>query len=725
MKKEVKSIAVFLMALFSGTAASVSAQDSTRTQNGKEVVISAARSEKDPVDVPRSVTVLSGDSIRNSGATSLGELLSMQEGIYVMGSGQNPGQIQTMYTRGAGGNQAIIMIDGVRISDPSTNDNGVELNEISLADVDRIEIVRGSHSTIYGSSAIGGVINIITKKKADTCGIHADGQLTGGTFGPSTLAGNADVAVNYTDTSGFYVNIEGLVMRSNGLDATVDTVSNPVTYQQTHRDKDGFQKKDFLGRVGYDNGRLALYASYKLVMQQTDVDKGAYTDDDNYTVKFGRNLVGYGASYAFNDQLKLSVMGGYTTMLREAVDDSSLVDENGTTDHTYFSGKYSGGTLTNELQLNYSRKGLELVAGGGMFSEKMTGETYYFSNGPWGPYESSTNLDSLHINVATSYEFIHAGLSGALFSDKFSKYRLDLGMRHVDHELFGSTITYEIAPSVKLSDNALLYGSYSTGYNAPSLYQLYASESDYTSGITRGNKNLKPETSASLEIGFKQRINNQFSFGVSYFHTVVENSIDYVYLWDKNQEIDSLSYMDYRGDTYLNVGKQTNQGMEISVMAKLTDKISVIGNVSLVSGHYEYDPSAIDTAHTLGNHIQLYSNGLFLDKKSEVVGLVRRPGTGNFTVSYSPVKQLRLALSARYVGPRADIYYASNLGPFGALSTIPVGDYLLIDCSVRYQVTKSLSVQLLGKNMLDEKYAEIYGYTTRGRAIYLNVHYQF
>lgn len=726
MKKEVKSISkIICTAGLLLTFAGAHAQDSLRNQRGHEVVITATRSEKDPEDVPRSVTIISGDSIRNSGATSLSELLSQQEGIFVMGSGQNPGQIQTMYTRGAGGNQAVILIDGVRISDPSTNDNGVELNEISLADVDRIEIVRGSHSTIYGSSAIGGVVNIITKKKANTPGIHADASVTGGTFGASTSSLNADVAVNYTDSSGFYANIEGLVTSVKGLDATVDTVSHPVTYLETHRDRDGFAKKDFLGRVGYDKGKISVYAAYKLVMQETDVDKGAYTDDDNYTVKFGRDLVTYGASYAFNDHLKLSYVGGYTTMLREATDDSSQVADDGTTDHTFFHAKYSGGTMTNELQVNFSRPGFDLVVGGGLYNEKMSAETYYYSNGFFGPYESSTNLDSLDIHVGTTYEFLHAGLNGGLIRDKFSKYRLDLGLRNVNHELFGSVFTYEIALSAKVSENALLYASLSTGFNAPSLYQLYSPEADYMSGITRGNKSLEPETSTSYEIGFKQKVSNQFSFGVSYFYTIVENSIDYVYLWDKNRPADSLSYLDYRGDTYINIGKQTNQGMEISVAARLSEKLSVLGNISLVSGRYEYDPASIDTSHTHGNYVQLYSNGAFINKDIEATGLVRRPSTGNFSVCYSPVRRLRLTLSARYVGPRSDVYYASNLGPFGALSTVPVGDYTLVDAGARFEIAKGFTVQLLVKNIFDVKYSEIYGYTTRGRGVYANLRYSF
>lgn len=727
MKKEVKSLTGFLCATVLTTVSGLHAQVADTSgirKTNQQVVITATRSEKGTIDVPRSVTVLNGDSIRNAGYTSLGQVLAEQEGVFVMGTTQNPGQVQTIYTRGAGSNQTVILVDGIRISDPTSNDNGLDLNEISLVDVDRIEIVRGSHSTLYGSSAIGGVVNIITKKN-ETPGVHADASVTGGTFGASTSQLNSNVGVNYTHKSGFYVNLEEYSANVNGIDATIDTVSHPATYQETHRDNDNFSKNDFTAKVGFKNEKLDVFAGGRYGMQSSDIDKGAYTDDDNYTVDFKRWLANGGASYKFNDHFSASLIAGTTQMERKAVDDSSQVDAAGTTDHTYFSATYSGGTGTYEAQLNYRRKGISAVAGGGLFNEFMTAQTYYYSNGFFGPYEAKTDLDSLDISVNTSYEFVHVDIDGSLFSDSLSKFRLGLGLRNVSHDLFGSKLVYEVAPSVKLNENALLYASYSTGFNAPSLYQLYSPEADYTSGITRGNKTLRPEESASFELGIKQRLSNRFSFGVAYFHTVVKNSIDYVYLWNSATPVDSLSYLDYRGDTYINIGKQTNQGVEISVSAQLTEKLFFSGNISLISGRLEYDPASIDTSHTHNNHVQLYSNGAFLTKDIETVGLVRRPNAGNLMLAYSPVKKLRLTLSAHYVGPRSDVYYASSLGPYGALSTAPVGDYTLVDASVRYEIFKNFSAQVFAKNIFDVKYTELFGYNTRGRGFYVNLHYNF
>jgi vitamin B12 transporter len=156
MKKEkIFSMSAMLIAL------GVSAQDTLKNRQLDEVVISATRSEKNINDIGRSITVITSDEIKRSGANSVAELLTQQEGIYVVGAGQNPGMTSSIFTRGANSNQTLLLIDGVRITDPSAINNSIDVAELSLANIDRIEIVRGSHSTMYGSSAIGGVVNIM------------------------------------------------------------------------------------------------------------------------------------------------------------------------------------------------------------------------------------------------------------------------------------------------------------------------------------------------------------------------------------------------------------------------------------------------------------------------------------------------------------------------------------------------------------------------------------
>jgi vitamin B12 transporter len=702
------------------------AQDTTRLHKLREVVVSASRSEQDPDSVGRSITVISNQDIKNSGANTLAEVLSRTEGIYIVGTGQNPGSVQSVFMRGANSNQTAIIIDGVRISDPSTPGNAIDLSEISLANIDHIEIVRGSQSTLYGSSAIGGVINIITKKGM-TPGFHIDAAANAGVFGPNTSLFTENLLLNYTHKSGFYVNAEVFNSNMKGLQAAVDT-SGPNSWSHLHPHQDGFNKTDLIGKAGYRNDKFDLFVSAKHLSQEGHIDAAAFTPDPAYTLGFTRNLYTWGATYKAIPHLNFSYLGGVTNLTRVTEDDSSIVDDQGHYSHSYNKGTYQGSTMTHEVQANYRIKGLNIVAGGGFFNEKMTDNTLTL-NTAWG-YSAKQSLDSLHINVNTICEFIHADLDGSLFSEGMKILAISLGARNTHHDLFGNNLTWEINPSIKLPGNGLLYAAWSTGFNAPSLYQFYSNQQDAGPGtISIGNRTLKAETSTSMEFGFKQKVSEYVSFHFSFFKTVVENSIDFVNLWTPNKPIASLSGGDFRGDTYLNIGTQTNQGFEFGLNTKLTSKLFVSANVSLINGKLDYNPANVNNTHTQGSQVQLYDNGAFMNSAVETFGLVRRPSTANINMTYTPCKKFSLSGDVRYVGPRTDVYYSYSAGPnpnlYGALAPIGMGDYTLVDLSVRYFICKGLSAGLRIENLFNEKYYEIYGYRTRGQSVYLNVRYSF
>ena len=723
MQKEKR---IFVLSVLVGLALfQVNAQeitDTTKIKQLDEIIITATRSEKNSIDVGRSVTVVTNEDIKNSGTNSLAEFLTMQEGIFVVGGQQNFGTLSTLFMRGANSNQTVIMVDGIRITDPSSADNSIDLSELSLENVERIEIVRGSHSTLYGSSAIGGVVNIVTKKNNEQPGVHADAEVKGGAFNKNGSILSQNMLLNYTHTNSFYANAEIYNTSSRGFNSTVDTITNSKTYQNPDK-SNPFRRTDVIGKLGYKAKNLDLFASYKLVRQFTSIDAGAFQDDNNYTIDFKRNLFTYGSSYKLNNKLSVTYYGGASNIERKAINDSSQVDALGTTDHNYYSGTYKSSIISNDLQINYHSKGIDFVAGGNSYKETMTAETFYYSTA-YGIYESITNLDSLKIKDHTASGFVHTDLNGIVLNEKLTALNLALGGRFVNHSIFGNVFTYEINPSLKLSKEALLYFSYTTGYNAPALYQLY-SPANSNSVVSLGNKILKPEESQSFEIGLKHELNNQFYYSIVYFNTAVKNVVDYVYLWNKSKSIDSLSFGDYRGDTYVNLGTQYAHGFEFSFTTKISEKLFISGNLTLVQGKIKYNPSGIDTTHTKGNYIQLFSNGVFLTKETQSIGLVRRPSTAHVSITYMPVKKFSLRVDARFTGASNDIYYDSSLGPYGALNTVGVEDYTLLDCSIKYQIIKGLAAMLRVENIFDTKYTEIKGYATRGRGFYCGLRYSF
>ena len=725
MKKAVLVAAVCLLVVpvCAQRTPAVVVNDSIKTYSLPEIVVTATRTERDPISVGRSISVVSRASLNSSLLFNAAEALSQLEGLYIVGTGQNFGTNQNVFMRGAASNQTATMIDGVRITDPSGVDNAIDFSELSLAGLDRIEIVRGAHSTLYGSSAMGGVVNLLTRKNG-LPGLHADADLRAGTFGGGASLFNQHLSLNYTDRSGFYLNGEVLNARVHGLDATVDTVTSPAAFN--NRDRDGLEALDLLGKLGYKNDKLDLFIAFKRHNETKDIDQAAYVDDDNYTIDFTRNLLTYGASYRFSEQWKLKFLGGYSDMRRLSVDDSSVVDNAGNTDQTYVDQEWKGTMATNELQANVMFAGIEAVLGAGLYKETMGSKSYYYSNSIFGPFEFSTNLDTLGLNSSTKNLFAHFDLNGYLIDPSLEHFSLALGARLNDHSAFGRYATYEINPSYRLPDG-VAYVSYSTGFNAPSLYQLFSPDRDFTSGITRGNSGLQPEESSSFEIGFKHLFGNGARFTFSYFRTVVEHSIEYAYLWDSNVPVEDLGSdflrNDYRGDTYLNIGQQTTNGFELAVHAPLAHNVTVYGNLSLVSGRLVYTPSEIDRTHTQGNHVQLFNNGAFLSKEIQSTELVRRPNTLNVGVLYSPLAQWSVRLDVRHAGARHDVYYDSQRGPFGALGSVPVAEYTLVDLSQRYAFTQKLLLSARVENLFNTSYREINGFRTRGRGLYVSLRY--
>ena len=700
----------------------VSEADSAKVYPLKEVVVSATRSEKDPNDLGRSVTLIPKEQMSNSIYNNVSELLSQQEGVYIVGTGQNPGMLQSIFMRGAASNQTTIMVDEVRITDPSAPTNALDLSEISLDGIDRIEMVRGSHSTLYGSSAIGGVVNILTEKNGRP-GFNAHAEIKGGSFGAGTSTAAENVSLNYTHQSGFYINSGFGNSSTKGLDATVDTVTDPNVFK--HRDKDGFKITNAFGKLGFHDEEHDVYASYKNSFQKTDLDKGAYTDDDNYRLDFRRELFTYGASDRLGQFWTIKFLGGHSTMHRTSVDDSSIVDKSGTTDHTYSNDMWKGTMATNEIQANYRMTGLDAVVGTGLSSETMTLRTYSYS-GSFGVFESTTDLDTLKPQSTIKTVFARADLGGELLGEALKPISLALGARANKHSTYGSNRTYEVNPTLKVNEQGLLYASYSSGFNAPSLYEIYAPDKNSISGIVRGNKNLKPEISSSYELGFKQSIGD-LAFSIDYFRTIVIDLIEDVYLWDKNIGIDTLgndyARDDFRGDTYINVGKQTTNGAELSLTYHFMPALIALGNFSLISGTLDYTPSNINLAQTRGNRVQLYSNGAFVTGNLETSGLARRPNTGNFGLIYSPSGKFKLRIDVRYAGRRNDVFYDSKLGPYGALGTTPIAAYAVTDFSQKYSFNESLSILGRVENIFDTKYSEISGFTTRGRGVYVTMRY--
>jgi vitamin B12 transporter len=691
-------------------------EDTSRVKQLNEVVVIATRTEKKVIDAPKSVSVITSKDFQQLPYQNVADLLGRYEGIFASGTFQNPGSLQYLYLRGADARQTLIMVDGVRLSDASTPDNTIDLSELSLANIERIEIVRGSQGTLYGSSAVGGTINIITKKHAKQ-GFTGNANLQAGTFGSKTFATNNVVNAGYADASGFYGKLGYANTISDGFNSTIDNGTNTTGFQGNERD--GFKKHDISAKLGFEKNGWDAFAGYRRVKQESDIDDGAFRDDENYVVRYDRNLYSYGIGKKINEKFALKFFGGYTNTSRKVDDDSSLISNNPKTyDASVLKSEYTGKYFSNEAQANFNFKNLVLVAGTGVTNEKMNVNSNLFIR--TFNYSSETKYDTLGINARTVFGYAHADWKIPFAQER--SFNIGGGLRYSNHSQFGNFVTFEVNPSVKTSATTLVYANFAKGFNAPSLYQQFAPESDFTSQITRGNSRLKAEESFTAEAGIKTIIENIISFNLSIYHNQVDNYIDYAYLWEKNKPVSSLGFLDYRGDVYLNTGKMLTTGFEIGTQILFSSKFELGANASINIGKLEYDPAAIDTVKTNGYQVQLYANGAFLNAETEVKKLVRRPGTiFNVNAVYKPIKSLRFLLDIRTTGERPDVFYDPNLGPFGALGRNSVDGYTLVNLAGYYTITRNIAVNLQFNNIFGKKYQDINGFVNRGRNVWLGL----
>jgi vitamin B12 transporter len=677
----------------------------------QEVVTTATRYDREIIETPRSVTVINSDVFKSQTFNSVGELLSNYAGIYVTGANQTPGSTQTLFMRGAAGNQVAIMIDGVRINDPSSPNSALDLSELSLTNVDRVEIIRGSHSTLYGGAAVGGVVNIITKKRADH-GLHGDVTAGVGTFGKSTFSTVESIGLNYTLKNGMYLNGSLFNQNVNGLNASLDTSKHTVF---PGMDRDDFEKTDALVKAGFKNSSWDAFVSYKRTDQHSEIDDGSYNDDDNAFVDFKRNFVNYQAGYQLSKNWRVSAIGAWSNSKRLIVNDSSVIDASGVYDATFSDAIYRGKVITNEIQINYQKENLTGVVGAGRYDEDMNFSTYYFNRSPFGEFISVVNYDTIDTSSSTTYAFGQINLN-------FGNFDFAAGTRWSRHSIFGHFWTFEANPSFYVN-NTLLYASFSTGFNPPSLYQLYDPSKPFNAYTTRGNMALDPEASTSFEVGIKKEFDGGSYLTLSAYRTETDDAIEYAYLWNKETPVEDLTFADNMGDTYLNIANQVVSGLEVEGSVGI-GKFKLRGNVSLIDGYITVEPSNIDVGVTGGNHVQLFNYGVFVIDEVDVNKLVRRPQlTAYAQFEFQARKNITTAIAYRHAGPRFDSGYDETLGPYGALNQFKVRSYNLIDLSINWSLSSKWLVSARVENVFDESYQEIIGFQTRGRSAYLKVNF--
>ena len=459
-----------LLAVFPGSCLQAAVQLDT-------INVTATRTARTADETLASVTVITRDEIDTSQARNVKELLSGLNGISFTSYG-GYGKVTDLHLRGTDASQLLVLIDGIRIGSASLG--ATAWQHLPLDQIERIEVVRGPQSHLYGPDAIGGVIQIFTRQGRS--GQRIDGGAGYGTH--STFDG--DIGLSGGDGASHY-SLRLSHLESDGFNAAED--NNP--------DKDGYDNTSFSGSFGhrFDNGlELSLSALYAEGSNQYD----GYDASRDYEEEFVQQAINGKLQYAPTDWWELALSLGESRDLS-----TNFVDGGEASD---FETRIPQANWQNDFLIGDTGT---LTAGIDFLRDEVDGSTQYS--------ETSRDNTGLYLQYQTEY----------------GNGNLNLGVRHDDNQSFGGHTTGNLGVGYLVSPGLRLVGSYGTAFKAPTFNDLYYQDP----WGSNGNPDLKPEESESLELGLEANP-SWGSWSLRAYRTEIDNLIQWVeiapWIWQPN-----------------------------------------------------------------------------------------------------------------------------------------------------------------------------------------------
>jgi vitamin B12 transporter len=620
---------MLLTLLFS--AKMVSAQQDTTTLD--EVVVTANKMAQKQSTTGKVVTVITKADLEKMGNKNLATLLQEQVGITVNGASNNAGSVQTIFTRGASGGRTLLLLDGIPVNDPSFINNDLDLNLFATSSIERIEICRGAQSTLYGSDAIAGVINIITTSKNIRKPLQMNASSLLGGFG--TQKNNLQIAGKKNKWT-YSARIAHT--NSKGFSAAIDTTG------KNNFDADYYKGLALHGQINYAATEyfsvkaFSMYNKYK-----AGVDAGVFKDDRDFTIQNSSLLVGTGFVYKKNNW---QLTGTYQ---HNQLDRNFLNDSAHKTSNWFEKNDYAAASDYMEMYTSIKLSG-RLTALMGLDYRKGSYSQDYLSISQWGPY---------NFNDPTRYAEQSAIYGSLLYTSVNKKLTLEVGGRANKHSVYGNNQTFTLNPSFVLNENTRLFASVSSGFKAPSLYQISV------------NDKLNPEKATSYEAGISYT-NTGLQTRLVYFNRQTANGIDY-------------NYINYQ---YFNYVYQAVNGLELEIKKSLSSSINAFANYAFLKGR-ETTQNRITNQDTITYKY-----------------LLRRPAHQlNFGFSAQINNKLRIDVSGRYASKRYDV------GGY-AVQDVCLNSYATLTVNADYQLNKHWRFTADIQNFTNTKYYEVYGFTT-------------
>ena len=460
----------------------------TNSLNSSEIENITIRSTRIPAgakDIGSSLYIISEDQIKARGFKDAIDAISSAPGVTSKQNGSFGG-VGTIRIRGASSSQTLVLVDGVPVNDSSSPAGGYNFEYLNTSNIQSIEVLKGSQSTLWGSDAIGGVINIYTKQPESTS-FGASAEI--GSFG--LKRGSADI--NFAGSNSRF--------RVSTSKTSVDGISKADESDGNSED-DGFESESYSMSVSIDLDSLILKGSLSYIESQVEYDSYGFAtgvqdgDERSNTDEFIGSI---SAIFdLFDDKLQNSIFISQSDINRDY----------------YSNGSFSFGAEGKRELIRYQ---------GNI-------EVNEFNKVAFGLESEESKVD---VDEST--------IDGSFLLYEFrpnSKITISTGIRNDDHEGFGSKTTRRISGTFKPSDNLIIRSSWGEGFKVPTIFQ----STYFCCGATSANSSIRPETSTSYDFGFELFFNEMNSnFSITYFDQDINDQINFSFGVGGYENIDKVN----------------------------------------------------------------------------------------------------------------------------------------------------------------------------------------
>jgi len=662
------------------------------------VVVSASGFSQQIKEAPASISVLSGDELTKDSFTSLHSIAQKVPGVNVVGG--EDGAASGISIRGMEKSQTLVLIDGKRVNSSSANPKGgagdMNSNFIPPAEaIERIEVIRGPMSSLYGSDAVGGVINIITKK---------DFSKFSGNVGISTTI-NAHKGIGDGRQGDFYLN----------LPLYKDLFALQLWGYKKLRDEDnykgGYQKSDKrnlsakLWITPDEHNKFFILGSSEKHDYSRTVGKTATIKTNKVLNAYDYEKKSYGVGYLGEfDNLNADISYIYDQTQRTSLFDKFIPAK--AKNHN-FNSKFTTFFGAHTLTFGYD------------FSKQNVGTTFIVSNASRNGLKDPKTYSMSE----------HAGFIEDEWQILDEKLFLTLGSRLTHNEFFGNHLSPRAYLVYNATDTLSLKGGVATGYKTPDVNQISPEVGTIQKAwsiVDFGNKDLKPEKSTTYEVGAYYDNQADFRGSVTLFRNEFKDKILDTDGSKRVNGIPAFGTCTNAPDvtcpgwgTYFNIEGATVWGVELS------GDYDILSNLNL-SSNYTYNKSKIKTGdptiNTPRGPMKFSQTGLNrLDGKS----LTATPEhVFHATLTYKPIKSVKTFFGANYESKLTSVN-------FGAGNSVRENtkDLLTFDTGVSWDANKHLTLSLNAYNIFDKvRYDEAladdgkyYFYPQEGRRFWFKV----